>query len=98
MNLDEINQEKIEKASEIFKAFGNPIRIKIIDALKRKNLRVMELSELLGYSQPILSQQIKILKSAGIVQKIRENQSYRYKLTDPNFSKIIKCMKGFLGI
>lgn len=98
VNLENIDNEKMERASEIFKGFGNPIRIKIIDALAKKNLRVMELSELLGYSQPIISQQLKILKSAGIVRRIRENQTYQYSLTDTHYSDMIKCMSGCLGI
>ena len=93
-----VDNEKIEKASEIFKGFGNPIRIRIIDALKDKNLRVMEISDLLDLSQPIISQQLKILKSAGIVHRIRERKSYRYGLTNPHFSEIIKCMKSCLKI
>ena len=90
--------EKIERASEIFKGFGNPIRIKIISALREKNLRVMELSDMLGYSQPIISQQLKILKGAGIVHRVRDEQSYRYGLTDPHYSDMIRCMEGCLGI
>ena len=98
MSLMKVDNEKIEKAAEIFKGFGNPIRIRIIDALKDKNLRVMELSDLLNLSQPIISQQLKILKSAGIVHRIRERQSYRYGLTDPHFSEIIKCIRDCLKI
>ena len=93
-----MDQEKIEKAAEIFKGFGNPLRIRIVAALKDNNMRVMELSELLDYSQPIISQQLKILKSAGIVHRIREKQSYRYGLTNVHFSEMIKCMRGCLGI
>ena len=98
MNLMNFDSEKIDKASEIFKGFGNPIRIRIIDALRDRSLRVMELSDLLELPQPIISQQLKILKSAGIVHRVREKQSYRYGLTDPHFSEIIKCMKGCLKI
>ena len=98
MDLDHENIEKIEKAAEIFKGFGNPIRIRIIDALKENNLRVNELSEILGYPQPIVSQQIKILKSAGIVFKIKDGHEYPYGLTNPHFSELIRCMRGCLGI
>ena len=98
MVLMKVDNEKIEEASEIFKGFGNPIRIRIIDALENKNLRVMEISDLLDLSQPIISQQLKILKSVGIVHRIRERQSYRYGLTNPHFSEIIKCMKSCMKI
>ncbi len=89
---------KLEVAAEVFKGFGNPIRIKIINALQYEDLRVMELSEQLGYSQPIISQQLKILKSAGVVQKVKDGRSSRYTLTNHHFSDMIKCMRGCLGI
>ena len=98
MNLMNFDSEKIDKASEIFKGFGNPIRIRIIDALRDRSLRVMELSDLLELPQPIISQQLKILKSAGIVHRIREKHNYRYELIDPHFSEIIQCIKGCLKI
>ena len=96
--MDNIDQKKIEKAAEIFKGFGNPIRIRIINILKDKSLRVKDISELLDYSQPIISQQLKILKSVGIVHRVKKGQNYLYELTDPHFSEMIKCMKGCLGI
>ena len=44
-----LDSEKLEMAAEIFKGFGNPVRIRIIDALENKKKKsVMELSELLG--------------------------------------------------
>lgn len=98
MHLTDTDNEKLETASEIFKGFGNPIRIKIIDALQDRSLRVMELSKLLDCPQPIVSQQLKILKSVGIVEKKREGRNYRYALTDPHYSDMIKCMRGCMGI
>ena len=96
--VKKLDKEKLEQAAEIYKGFGNPIRILIINALQKKKLRVMELSKLLGYTQPIISQQLKILKSVGIVYKIREGNSSRYALTSHHFSAMIKCMRSCLGI
>ena len=90
--------EKIDQASEIFKAFGNTIRIRIIDALQDRDMRVMELAEFLAYPQPIISQQLKILRSAGIVKKVMDGRSYHYALTSAHYSQMIKCMKGCLGL
>ena len=94
----EVNAKKLELAAEIFKGFGNPIRIKIIDALQEKNLRVMELSEHLNYPQPIISQQLKILKSVGIVHKVHEGRNNRYALSSNQYSQMIKCIRRTLGI
>ncbi|MBT4483568.1 MAG: winged helix-turn-helix transcriptional regulator [Candidatus Latescibacteria bacterium] len=98
MAVKKIDKEKLEQAAEVFKGFGNPIRILIINELHNRKLRVMEISKLLGYTQPIISQQLKILKSVGIVYKIREGNSSRYALTSHHFSDMIKCMRSCLGI
>lgn len=98
MDLMNIDLEKLETASEIFKGFGNPIRLRIIDALQDNSMRVMELSDMLGYPQPIISQQLKILKSVGIVQKIREGSSFCYKLTNTGYGDMIRCIRGSMGI
>ena len=98
MSLKNVDDKQIEYAAEVFKGFGNSIRIRIIDALYGKNLRVMELSEQLGYPQPIISQQLKILKSVGIVEKVKDEGSFCYKLTNHHFSDMIKCMRGCLGV
>ena len=98
MTDDLANEQKLEQAAEVFKGFGNPIRIRIINALGNRNLRVMELAEHLGYSQPIISQQLKILKGVGIVHKVKEGGNQCYALTSPHYSEIIKCMRGCLGI
>jgi len=95
---NDFDERKLDQAAEVFKGFGNPVRIKIINALREDGLRVMELSELLGYSQPIISQQLKILKGVGIVKKIRDGRSNKYTLTSSHFSDIIKCMRGCLGV
>ncbi len=97
MSLTNADLEKLEVAAEVFKGFGNPIRLRIIDALQENSLRVMELSEMLGYPQPIISQQLKILKSVGIVQKIREGSSFCYKLSNPSYGDMIRCIRGSLG-
>jgi len=94
MQLREFSAGQFEMAAEVFKAFGNPIRIRIIDALHNRELRVMELAALLGYPQPIISQQLKILRGAGIVQRIKEGRGSRYSLVDHHYSDMIKCMSG----
>jgi DNA-binding transcriptional ArsR family regulator len=93
---DRETTEKLEQAADIFKGFSNPIRIRIITALIENSLRVMDLANELQCSQPIISQQLKILKSAGIVQRTRIDKNYMYELSSSNFAEIIRCMKGCL--
>ena len=98
MVFQNVDQKKLEYAADIFKGFGNPLRIRIIDALQGKSLRVKDLEAQLEIPQPIISQQLKILKGTGIVQRVREKETYRYRLTNRHFVNLIKCMSGCLGL
>lgn len=65
---------------EVFKAFGDLNRMKIIKILASnpdESLCVTELAEMLGITQSATSQHIKVLKSVGIlVPKRIENRTY----------------------
>ena len=60
--------------SAIFKALGDPTRLRIIRMLASKmedKLCVVDLAKKLGITQPAASQHIKILKSVGILEPNR---------------------------
>jgi ArsR family transcriptional regulator len=65
--------------AEVFKALGDPTRLKIISLMtSSKNLCVNVIAERIGMSQPAISQHLKILKNAGILdaQKIGSHVHY----------------------
>lgn len=60
--------------SEVFKALGDPTRLRIIRMLASKmedNLCVIDLAKKIGITQPAASQHIRILKSVGILEPNR---------------------------
>lgn len=64
-------REDVIIMAEVFKALGDPKRLKIIRVLAsnpRNTLSVSDLANRLGISQPAVSQHIKILKSVGILE------------------------------
>ncbi len=70
-----------EKLAKVFKALSHPIRIKIVQNLLSGEKCVCELLQFVEFSQPNLSQHLKILKEAGIVEhrKVGSNMHYRIK-------------------
>ncbi len=70
-----------EKLAKVFKALSHPIRIKIVQNLLSGEKCVCELLQFVEFSQPNLSQHLKILKEAGIVEhrKVGANMHYRIK-------------------
>ncbi|BCS82371.1 ArsR/SmtB family transcription factor [Anaerocellum diazotrophicum] len=70
-----------EKLAKVFKALSHPIRIKIIQSLLSGEKCVCELLQFVEFSQPNLSQHLKILKEAGLLEhrKVGANMHYRIK-------------------
>ncbi|AOY75044.1 ArsR/SmtB family transcription factor [Clostridium formicaceticum] len=64
----------------IFKALGEGTRIKIIKILSLKPMYVCELEGILNISQPRISQHLKILKHASLVEVQKEGQRAIYSL------------------
>jgi ArsR family transcriptional regulator len=95
-----------ESLAEIFKALGDPTRVKIIRLLssKRSVLCVGALAHRLGISQPAVSQHLRILKNAGILEAHRLGFHMHYvfnptllhkhkKMIDSLFHIAFECCK-----
>jgi DNA-binding transcriptional ArsR family regulator len=62
---------KVRKMAEVFKALGDPTRLRIIRMLASNpedTLCVADLADRLGSTQPAASQHIKVLKNVGILE------------------------------
>ena len=58
-----------ERAAEVFRALGNPARLRIVAELARR--RVCQTADLVGVlplAQSTVSQHLKVLKEAGIIR------------------------------
>ena len=69
--------------AQFFRALGHPVRIKILEILVRGGRTVQELQEALGLEQPIVSQQLVVLRNLSIVAAEKEGPFVRYMLRDP---------------
>ncbi len=75
--------------AELFKVLSADTRIRIIELLKQKGpLGANEMSEMLGITPSAVSQHLKILKHAGLVQNERKGYWIPYEI---NPSALEKC-------
>ena len=83
MKQDSIMKHLPVLMSEVFKALGNPTRLRIIRMLAsemEKDLCVVDLAKKLGVTQPAASQHIKVLKNVGILEPKRNGNRVHYNL------------------
>jgi ArsR family transcriptional regulator len=69
--------------ARFFRALAHPTRIRILEILTRGGKTVYELQEVLALDQPIVSQQLAVLRNNGIVNAGKEGLAVRYTLRDP---------------
>jgi len=68
--------------AQFFRALAHPTRIRIVEHLVRSPRTVQELQDALALDQPIVSQQLAVLRNRGIVSARKEGLSVRYELRD----------------
>lgn len=81
--------EHIEQdVAQLFKAFSNPTRIKIIFVLKNKPLTVSQICHALNMSQSAISHQLRELKMARLVTFKKQGRETLYQLDDKHVHDI----------
>jgi ArsR family transcriptional regulator, arsenate/arsenite/antimonite-responsive transcriptional repressor len=77
----DIERTQAERMATIAKAIGDPIRMQLVDVLRKHagKVCVCELVPLFDLSQPTVSHHLKVLRNAGIVGSERQGLwSYYY--------------------
>ena len=65
----DVERAQADRMGQIAKALGDPIRIQLVDVLRRHagKVCVCELTPLFDVSQPTVSHHLKVLRDAGLV-------------------------------
>jgi ArsR family transcriptional regulator, arsenate/arsenite/antimonite-responsive transcriptional repressor len=81
----DVEREHAGRMAEVAKALGDPIRLQLVDVLRKHagKVCVCELVPLFDVSQPTLSHHLKKLRNAGIVDSERQGLwAYYYVIPD----------------
>ncbi len=95
--LDDVDENMLCELAELFKIFGDSTRCKILYALLGKEMNVTEISDSLKMTQPAISQQLRVLKSNGLVRFRRDGKSLIYSLADEHVKLILSIGLEHLG-
>jgi DNA-binding transcriptional ArsR family regulator len=79
--------------AEVLKAVAHPLRLRIVAVLCEGEENVTALAEKLGAEQAIVSQQLRILRSHGLVAASREGGFATYRLVEQNLRGLVRCME-----
>ncbi|EUJ10937.1 putative transcriptional regulator [Methylophilaceae bacterium 11] len=80
INFDEL-RASADKACNLMRAMANTDRLMLLCQLSLGEKSVGELESMLGIHQPTLSQQLTVLREAGLVTTRREGKSIIYSIS-----------------
>lgn len=98
MKKQEVLTEDQKKFARYAKAMGHPIRMYVLETLSKQECCYSgDLSEILPIAKSTLSQHLKELKSAGLIQGETEPPKIKYCLNKKNWDEARNFYKKFLG-
>lgn len=79
--------------ADFFRALAHPVRIRILEVLSTGERTVQELQQLLEREQPVVSQQLAVLRSQNVVTPRKLGTTVKYALSDPLIAKLLQVAR-----
>lgn len=78
-----------ETLAELFRLLSQPARLQILLVIGKGEACVCHLEAALGLRQAYISQQLTVLRDAGLVQPIRDGRNIYYRLSSPQILDLV---------
>ncbi len=79
-----------KEIAELGKGIGNENRYRILETLMKGSLTVHEIVGKVGFAQPAVSQNLKVLKSAQLVEDERKGQEVYYSVNVSYMANLLR--------
>ncbi|WP_128891064.1 helix-turn-helix transcriptional regulator [Erythrobacter sp. HKB08] len=83
---------------DALKALAHPLRLQILQSLQGRERNVGEIEQATGIGQPALSQQLGVLRKAGLVDTRKEAKLVYYNLNPKRLSALAEIVGGLAGV
>lgn len=91
-----LQQPLYQMKADFFKTLGHPVRIRVLELLSEREHAVSEMLTEIGIEPANLSQQLSILRRAGLVTGRREGLSVTYELTSSDVAALLATARAIL--
>ena len=90
--------EIYEQETKLYKALMHPARLAILDLLREGEECVCHMEAVFGYRQAYISQQLMVLRDAGLVEVRRDGLNIYYRVIRPEIFSVLDSMRQVTGI
>jgi ArsR family transcriptional regulator len=92
-----MDTQAYQPQTNLFKALNHPVRLAILDILRMDEACVCHMEAVLGQRQAYISQQLAVLRDAGIISDRRDGWNIYYQVSDPKVFDLIDLSNQFLA-
>ena len=85
-------EKRAGEVAALLKTLSHPVRLMLACTLAEGEYSVGALEQRLGIHQPTLSQQLGVLREAGIVETRRDAKQIFYRLTEEKAAQLIHAL------
>ena len=102
MNLNVISETETETQSydqqvQIYKVLTHPARLAILEILQDGEHCVCHMEAYLGFRQAYISQQLSVLREAGLIQDRRDGWNIFYRVSDKRIYEVLNAVRRITG-
>src|SRR5260370_35771255 len=84
-----VDNGALERASRLFRAIGEPARLRMLSRLAQGEMCVTELAASEGESLSTISQRLRVLRSENIIVRRRRGKHINYGLADQHVMDLV---------
>ena len=92
-----LGTQAFEAQAQLLKVLTHPARLAILHILHDGEHCVCHIEAHLGLRQSYISQQLAVLREAGLIQDRRDGWNIFYRVTDPKIYSILEAVQLMLG-
>lgn len=83
-----------QETARLFHILSHPARLQILDILRKGEECVCHIQSLLGKRQAYVSQQLMVLRDAGLVADRKDGLNVFYRLAEPAVTDVLTVILG----
>jgi len=91
------NNDTMQRQARLFRMLMHPARIAILEALRYDEACVCHLEAQLQARQAYLSQQLAVLRKAGLISDRRDGLNIFYRIAQPEVLTVLDAARGVIG-
>jgi len=93
-NQPALSPEHLEAVASLFKVLGEPMRLRILQAICQEPRSVNDIVDTTGSTQANVSKHLALLTAAGILRRERDGQRVFYSVKEPLVMRLCELVKN----